>query len=74
MLSSTKVNLPDRNRKYFPGTTAGDTIVDVAVPELGQEWQLTWANKKQLYSKKHIIPAGGKGDKLDEAEAAEDLG
>ena len=66
--------MPDRNRKYFPGTTAGDTIVDVSVPELGQEWQVTWAIKKQIYSKKHIIPVGGKGDTLDEAEAAEDLG
>ena len=74
MLSSNKITLPDRARKFFPGTTAGDTIMEVTVPELATEWQLPWATKKQIYSKKHIIPVGGKGDQLDEAEAAEDLG
>ena len=47
MMSATRINLPGRNRKHFPGTTAGDTIVDVAVTELGQEWQLPWPMGQQ---------------------------
>jgi hypothetical protein len=56
-MSSTRINLPDRNRKYFPGTTAGDTIVDVAVPELGQEWQVTWAIRSRSTARSISSPS-----------------
>ena len=60
ILSKGKVTLPERTRKYFPGTNCGDTLTDVNVPSPDDVWQLPWKLKKQLYGKKHLILVGGK--------------
>ena len=52
ILAHNRISLPDRKRKNFPGTTAGDTIYGIALPELASEWHLSWKVKKEVYGKK----------------------
>ena len=60
MLSHSKVCLPERARKHYPGTTSGDTIMGVAAAEPDKEWTMSWADKKALFGKKNLIAVGGK--------------
>ena len=72
MISHAKVCLPERARKNYPGTTSGDTIFGVTVPELDTEWSMTWGEKKVFYGKKNLIAVGGKtkGASPDDAREA----
>ncbi|CAK0810639.1 unnamed protein product [Prorocentrum cordatum] len=60
MLSHTKVPLPERSRKHYPGSTSGDTIMGVEATEAAKEWTMSWSDKKALYGKKNLIAVGGK--------------
>ena len=60
MVSHSKITLPERSRKHFPGTTSGDTIMGVAAVDPDMEWTMSWADKKSLYGKKNLIAVGGK--------------
>ena len=51
MLAHTRVSLPERPRKHFPGTTSGDTLYGINKPDLGSEWTVTWKVKTHIYSK-----------------------
>ena len=58
---STKISLPERPRKHFEGSSCGDTIVGLTMPdpEADSTWRLKWGLKKVLLGKK-IWPAWGK--------------
>ncbi|CAK0864940.1 unnamed protein product, partial [Prorocentrum cordatum] len=60
MVSSSKICLPGRARKHFPGATAGDTIVGITKPDYSREWQISWKVKKELLGKRNIFRVGGK--------------
>ena len=60
VLSAGRICLPVKNRKHYKGTNCGDTLSDVAIPPIGNVWQLSWKDKKLLYGKKHLIAVGGK--------------
>ncbi|CAK0867026.1 unnamed protein product [Prorocentrum cordatum] len=60
MLSHTKVPLPERSRKRYPGSTSGDAIMGVEATEAEKEWTMSWSDKKALYGKKNLIAVGGK--------------
>ena len=60
IVASLKIGLPTRPRKNYAGTSAGDTILDIEMPNLTSEWHISWKEKKTLLGKKHLIPVGGK--------------
>ncbi|CAK0824600.1 unnamed protein product [Prorocentrum cordatum] len=60
MLSHTKVPLPERSRKHYPGSTPGDTIMGNEATEAENEWTMSWSDKKALHGKKNLIAVGGK--------------
>ena len=51
---STKISLPERPRKHFEGSSCGDTIVGLTMPdpEADSTWRLKWGLKKVLLGKK----------------------
>ena len=38
VLANARLGIPERSRKNYPGTTAGDTICGMTLPELSTEW------------------------------------
>ena len=60
VVGSQKICLPERTRINYPGSTAGDLIQDITVPDLESQWHLPWSEKKKFLTKKHIIAVGGK--------------
>ena len=62
VVAHTKISLPERSWKFYPGTNQGDSLVGVNLPALDSElvWSLAWSDKKRLYGKKHLIAVGGK--------------
>lgn len=72
MLSHARVSLPERKRLHFPGSTSGDTIYGIGKPDIASEWTVTWKDKKEMYTKKYLIPVGGETGGVDpEEEQAE---
>jgi hypothetical protein len=68
MLSMTRVSLPERKRLHFEGSTSGDTIYGIGKPDMASEWTVTWKDKKEMYTKKYLIPCGGKTEGADPDE------
>ena len=62
VVAHTKISLPERSWKFYPGTNQGDSLVGVNLPALDSElvWSLAWSDKKRLYGKKHLIAVGGR--------------
>jgi len=62
VVAHTKISLPERSWKFYPGTNQGDSLVGVNLPAFDSElvWSLAWSDKKKLYGKKHLIAVGGK--------------
>ena len=65
VVAHTKISLPERSWKFYPGTNQGDSchwLELVNLPALDSElvWSLAWSDKKRLYGKKHLIAVGGR--------------
>ncbi|CAL1151682.1 unnamed protein product [Cladocopium goreaui] len=60
ILANHRLKLPCRDRKHYPGTSAGDVISGVALPALASEWAVEWKDKKEMLTKRHVIAVGGK--------------
>ena len=60
MVTPSRLSLPERARKHFPGTTAGDTIYGIALPDVANEWQISWRTKKEMLGKRNLVRVGGK--------------
>lgn len=62
IITSSRVSLPERSWKNFPGTNCGDTLMGVQLPSADSPsvWKLSWADKKALYGKKHLVQVGGR--------------
>ena len=62
IISHSRISLPERAWKHYPGTNCGDTLVGVKLPQTDASsvWKLTWEEKKALYGKRHLIAVGGK--------------
>ena len=71
MLSQARVNLPERKRLHFPGSTSGDTIYGIGKPEVALEWTVPWKDKKEMYTKKYLIAVGGKTEGVDPEDEVE---
>ena len=52
VLANARLGIPERSTKNYPGTTAGDTIYGMTLPELSTEWQVAWKTKKDIYGQK----------------------
>ncbi|CAK0880249.1 unnamed protein product [Prorocentrum cordatum] len=65
MVAHARISIPERRRKYFEGSTAGDLITGVEVPELGKEWHVLWKDKKLMYGRKKMIAVGGKTEGIE---------
>ena len=64
VLSEQPLRLPERQRKHYPGTSCGDLIQGVIMPDPEtQEKKITWGDKKKAFQK-HIREVGSqvKGD------------
>ena len=73
MLAHSRISVPERRRKHFDGSTAGDLINGIELPELGKEWHVTWKDKKAMYGKRNLIAVGGKTEGIQgEAERKTD--
>ncbi|CAK0907003.1 unnamed protein product [Prorocentrum cordatum] len=65
MVAHARISIPERRRKYFEGSTAGDLITGIEVPELGKEWHVLWKDKKLMYGRKNLIAVGGKTEGIE---------
>lgn len=65
VLSQKKLQLPQRGRKHYAGSSSGDLIHGIVLPSLDGEWHVPWLTKKEAYSKKHIIAVGGRTESED---------
>ncbi|CAK0817571.1 unnamed protein product [Prorocentrum cordatum] len=73
MLAHSRISVPERRRKHFEGSTAGDLINGIELPELSKEWHVTWKDKKAIYGKRNLIAVGGKTEGIQgEAERKTD--
>ena len=52
VIGNSKICLPERPRKHYPGTNCGDLIQGIKLPNIADEWHLPWSFKKKLYGKK----------------------
>ena len=71
IVARAKVSVPERQRKHYEGTSCGDTLAGVVMPDLAEEWMVTWKEKKDLLGKQNLILVGGKGEQHVEEQAAE---
>ncbi len=71
ILAHAKIRLPERPRKNYEGTSCGDTLTGVVMPDPAEEWMVTWKEKKDLLGKRNLILVGGKGEQHGEEQAAE---
>ena len=71
VVASNRISLPERARKHYPGTTAGDTVYGISLPDpmAAESFKVQWRTKKAMLGKKHIIPVGNKTKGADETEA-----
>ena len=51
MVSDATLKLPERVRKVYSGTSTGDLISGIQLPDLDKEWHVTWAEKKCAFGK-----------------------
>ena len=77
LFSAARLRMPKRRKLYFPGTSVGDSLVEVPVLLEDELWQTSKATKKAIYSSKNFIPVGGRAgseseDDEDDEEAAEE--
>ena len=70
MMTNAKINIPERSRKHWPGSTSGHTIYGVDAPDMSKEWVVAWKAKKEVLGKKHLIAVGGKTE-MDESSRQE---
>ena len=71
IVAHAKIILPERPRKHYDGTSCGDTLTGVVMPDMADEWRVTWKQKKDLLGKRNLILVGGKGEQHGEEQAAE---
>ena len=56
IVAHAKISLPERQRKHYEGTSCGDTLTGVVMPDMVEEWNVTWKQKKDLLGKKEPHP------------------
>lgn len=59
VLSAGRLSLPERRRTHFGGTSSGDLLFGVVLPNVEDEWHITWDDKKKMCGR-GIIQVGGK--------------
>ena len=60
IVSTKKLGLPTRQRKRYAGSSAGELIQEIHLPNFAEVWQLPWKTTCGLLSKRHRILVGGK--------------
>jgi len=71
-VSKNLLNLPSKPRLHFQGTTAGNVMGPVNLPDLGIVPQLTYRAKKELYGDAAMSVPSGDGTNPDAQEGAQD--
>ena len=71
VFTRVRAKLPTRARRHFDGTSMGDTISGVPLPEATSQWMLSVARKRELYDK-FRVPVGGKEESDDDDDDTED--
>ena len=51
VLSEAPLRLPERQRKHYPGTSCGDLISGVVMPDPATEVMIQWGQKKKAFQK-----------------------
>ena len=59
-----------KNFQSYGGSTQGNSIGTVVLQPTSAMWQLTWGQKKELFTPAHIIPVGGRTEDEDDTEQA----
>ena len=68
VIAHAKICLPSRPRKSYSGSSSGDLIQGIVLPEMSTEWHVSWKDKKtMLGGKKHLILVGGKTEGKDDS-------
>ena len=67
VLSCKRLQLPDRKRLHYDGTTAGNLLAGVSAPKIEDTWHVPWGEKKKMLGKA-IIPVGGRTIGADAGE------
>lgn len=69
IVASNKISLPARKRLHYPGSTVGDLITGLELEPPSDEWQMSWAEKKDYYGRKFLVAVGGKTEVAPEDAA-----
>ena len=60
ILTSKKLNVPERSRKYYVGSNRGDCIAWLALPSWDSSWLMSFNDKKKVLS--HPVTKFGPSD------------
>jgi hypothetical protein len=71
LASNRRLKLPVVNRKHLNGTILGNTLTEVPLPVLEEQWCLSVARKRELYGS-YRVPVGGKDPDDDDEDSDED--
>ncbi len=74
LFSAAKLRMPKKKKKFFSGTSLGDSLVEVPVLKEEELWATDKATKKAIYSTKNFIPVGGRAGSESEDEDDDDEG
>jgi hypothetical protein len=73
LYSAAKLRMPKKKKKFFSGTSLGDSLVEVPVLKEEELWATDKATKKAIYSSKNFIPVGGRaGSESEDDDDDED--
>ncbi|MCP4244942.1 MAG: hypothetical protein GY772_30750 [bacterium] len=64
-VSQKVLNLPGRPRLHYAGSTMGNSMAPVSLPDLDSVWNATFAEKKILYGDRRML-VGGQAGAADE--------
>ena len=65
-------NKKTKTFQNYLGSTLRNSIATVVLQPTSAMWQLTWGQKKELFTPAHIIPVGGRAEDEDDTEQAPD--
>ncbi len=60
VISASKPQCRKHSFHHFPGSSFGNTIGPISVPQYEGSWQVKWQHKKLIYSAANLVGVGGK--------------
>ena len=68
VVTKSGLDITNRKRLHFKGSTLGDTVGPVAIPATEDVWQETFANKKLLFGAARVAVGGRDGMSMKEVQ------